>query len=656
MPKPGTRETIMRTLSAVAIAALAASAVHAQEPVSAKKKVCTITINSDHEKKVMEKNLPAAQFEFIELLPAAKKTAGHGGETNGIPDWLNEACEKKIECDVMVISGHFGGTFFGSSGFNLSLEEIERAACRPDCAGLFKKPKETFLFGCNTLAGKKPDHRTPEQYLRVLLEDGIERSEAEQAVALRYSPWGNENLQRMQGVFSGSSKIYGFDSVGPSGKNVEGMLTRYFKAKGPGYAAHLDQLTKQSVPNSALKGALATTTYLEATGLETKSSPAICYLNDKKVPRVSKIGFIERSLVSANPLLYAPAIANWVSELKEDNFIEEEWEMLDRITWSKDTKERFIAMASKIKSLPVIQAAIWEFTMHMRWITDKEFAAKLREAVLPFFSDKKITRSERDAVCNIANIHKNFRVKLTRSELGIRQLTPDMVTALACLGNTDGELVAHAEKSLKSANKDVRQNAAYTFFIMAEISKYTQFSHRALTQAAEAEKDEELKLLLQITAGRAEGGLDLERWWADRVELARTADLGDDKIVRALMVDLYFRKMKKEMIDALLGRLEAVKEAKAEDRTLHLVAYVHALFKHSAEPEVLARAVLERQASTDLWRNMAYYNNDPNPEEIEDKNRGKSFWKLIEREAASENWKMIAAHNLERLNGLHRNN
>src|SRR5687768_10662066 len=91
--------------------------VSAQTAAQSKKRVCTITINSSHEKKVMQRLLPATQFEFTELLPSEKKKAGQSvEETNGIPTWLNDACEKKIECDMLVVSGHFGGTFFGTSG------------------------------------------------------------------------------------------------------------------------------------------------------------------------------------------------------------------------------------------------------------------------------------------------------------------------------------------------------------------------------------------------------------------------------------------------------------------------------------------------------------------------------------------------------------
>src|SRR3954464_7685813 len=86
----------------LAVAAVFASlCVH--EAHADKKTVCTITVNSADEKEAFRRSLPPDKFQFVELVE------------HGRPDWLASACQQKIHCDVLVISGHYdGGTEFFS--------------------------------------------------------------------------------------------------------------------------------------------------------------------------------------------------------------------------------------------------------------------------------------------------------------------------------------------------------------------------------------------------------------------------------------------------------------------------------------------------------------------------------------------------------------
>ena len=118
---------------------------------------------------------------------------------------------------------------FGSSGYHLSLTELQSRACQEVCDGLLKKPKEVFLFGCNTTAGKTRDNRTPEEYTEVLIADGFSRSQAERVSAFRYSSIGEETQDRMRQVFP-HFRIYGFHSLAPSGKSIKRRLQGYFKS------------------------------------------------------------------------------------------------------------------------------------------------------------------------------------------------------------------------------------------------------------------------------------------------------------------------------------------------------------------------------------------------------------------------------------------
>src|SRR6516165_3910174 len=129
-----------RVLVPVLVASLFASVDASAE----KKTVCTITVNSPDETQTFERNLPASDYQFVELVK------------HGNPNWLASACHSDVRCDVLLISGHFdGGTDFYSDRVDvresLSVEELEHASCSSSCPGLFSQLKEVYLFGCNTL-------------------------------------------------------------------------------------------------------------------------------------------------------------------------------------------------------------------------------------------------------------------------------------------------------------------------------------------------------------------------------------------------------------------------------------------------------------------------------------------------------------------------
>src|SRR5437762_11020126 len=88
--------------------------------------VCTITVNSADEKETFRARLPKDKYRFVELVE------------KGRPDWLRSACQKKVSCDVLVVSGHFNaGEDFYSDKIDvneyLRVDELERATCSDSC-------------------------------------------------------------------------------------------------------------------------------------------------------------------------------------------------------------------------------------------------------------------------------------------------------------------------------------------------------------------------------------------------------------------------------------------------------------------------------------------------------------------------------------------
>src|SRR5512147_1007768 len=190
-------------------------------------RVCFLSLNEPDELAVFRSHLDAQRFTFIDLGAAAAHQPLGGPSGAAARPWLLNACRPSLTCDLVIISGEFAGRFFGRRGFSLSLQELEQASCDPRCAGLFHRPREVFLLGCNTLASKDPDSRTPEDYLRVLLDHGFDRAAAERVVAARYGPLGPSFRESLRRIFAGVPRIYGFASVAPLARYSAPMLERY---------------------------------------------------------------------------------------------------------------------------------------------------------------------------------------------------------------------------------------------------------------------------------------------------------------------------------------------------------------------------------------------------------------------------------------------
>ena len=263
------------------------SIVHANVDLSTldekKKTVCSVTINSSEEIDTFKSKLSHEDFQFIELTDFYPNP-NPGEYFNDSEKWFNLACESQVRCDVLVISGHFGGSFFGESGLGLKMDQLEAKSCNNSCDGILNNPKEVFLFGCNTLAEKAQDHRTREEYIEVLLRDNISAPEAERIANARYSSMGTSFKQKMSMSFGKVEHIYGFDSVGPSGKTVKAFLDNYFN-KIDDYRNHLDKTVikslsafdQKNINNLFLEDSLKTTAFAQCRGAEVSLD-----LNDPK--------------------------------------------------------------------------------------------------------------------------------------------------------------------------------------------------------------------------------------------------------------------------------------------------------------------------------------------------------------------------------------
>ncbi|MES2965745.1 MAG: hypothetical protein V4760_17825 [Bdellovibrionota bacterium] len=207
----------------VSLAALlvASQAIAQQSPGMVgvqKKTVCTATINSTDERESFQKYLHPDYFQFVELVKG-KQDVG----------FLDRSCRKQdLKCDVVLVSGHFGGGFTDNKEFFLALEDMEKTACK-SCPSVLGSASMVYLFGCNTLAGKNLDGRSPEEYYRVLVDEvGLDPAEARSTVAIRYSAIGDSFNDRLRRVFRGSSAVGGFNSKAPLGEQIQPSINAFF--------------------------------------------------------------------------------------------------------------------------------------------------------------------------------------------------------------------------------------------------------------------------------------------------------------------------------------------------------------------------------------------------------------------------------------------
>jgi hypothetical protein len=364
----------------------------------AKKTVCFITINSSDEKEVFQKNLPADRFNTVEFVTGGKE------ET----DWFGAACKSGVKCDTLVISGHFGGTFFGASGKTLPLATLETHSCAADCQGILSDPKEVYLFGCNTLAGREKDHRTQAEYVEVLVADHFERREAEAIAEARYGSFGQDNQARMRRVFQGIPYLYGFNSVGPSGKNVRSLISNYLHQIG-NYVERLESIVKNSVknaedsPNTVWNSALGETTRTQCRGLDPKD-PAyplhakLCALLDGTKP-------LDARMVTAEAMLRAPEALSLLPTIQafyDQNIYQIRIlypELLARVAGDSDLRDHFLTIFRAIKT-PVLRIDWLRFALSIGWIKRAELTRAYEDLITEAIRGP-VTQSNADAVCSI---------------------------------------------------------------------------------------------------------------------------------------------------------------------------------------------------------------------------------------------------------------
>jgi hypothetical protein len=416
--------SMLRSLIALSLAALCAAPwldAHA-----GKRTVCTITVNSTEERDAFRRHLPEKDFQFVELVERGRR------------DWLSSACKQQVQCDMLVISGHFNGNDFFSDQLqvdeHLPVVEMERASCSDSCPGLFSRLKEVYMFGCESLNGERMQGVSAE-IARTLVNGGQSRAEAERVAQMLLDGHAESNRDVMRRVFVNTPAIYGFSSVAPVGATAGPILNRYLQASSSNEVG-------TGRPNHRLLAYFAAHSMSLATGLRDNEPRAahraeVCRFVDDRLTAPQKLGFvhgilqrdpaqarmfldrIERFLASLNnDQRRAPAVAEALAQIARDDRSRERYLTYARNTDTASTRVRMTDVANSLG-----------------WLSDAEYRDETVKIVQDLTSPQRsISVADVDQVCKL-NRKGDYDGVL--SSLHRPERSTGQTAALACLGSPE---------------------------------------------------------------------------------------------------------------------------------------------------------------------------------------------------------------------------
>ena len=414
-------------MRAASLAAALVLAIAAAPAAAEKKTVCTITVNSSDEKEVMRARLPKGDYQFVELVE------------KGRPDWLRSACEKNVQCDALVISGHFnaGEDFYSDkieTREHLKMDELERASCSDSCPGVFAKLKEVYLFGCESL---NPD-------------------------SSKYaSAYGESGRDRMRRLFAGVPAIYGFSGAAPVGATAAALLNRYFDGAPRNEIA-------TGKPSSRLLGAFSRNNMVAIPGLREGDSRMsyrrqVCQFYDERRNAAQKLtaihAMMRRDMSEARG--FFERIENFLEELPEDQKRSMPYALaLAQVSADDASRDRYLAIARGER--PEMRARMVKVAATLGWLTPPQEQDEYVRLASDLISRNSVGYAEVDLLCSL-NPEGSLDAATARSALATAsdQRVGD-AAALACMGRKDAHqrvvraLVSRDERDVRIAQAYLR--------------------------------------------------------------------------------------------------------------------------------------------------------------------------------------------------------
>jgi len=417
---------------------------------AAPKTVCTVTINSPDERDTFKRHLPPDEYRFVELVQ------------RGQPDWLAQACQRRVSCDALIISGHFddGIEFYPDRFENqeaLTVHALQGASCSASCNSLFAQLKEVYLFGCNTL---KTDARqvAEAEILRSLQRAGVSPVEAERVAAQLNARYGESNRDRIRHIFKDVPVLYGFSSKAPLGRYAGPVLEKYFQTAPAGEVA-------SGRASPTLLNLFGPVSMVAVPGLTDADPQAsfrgdMCSFADEQPSDAQKLAYLHdvmrRDITHVRMLL--DHLERYVASLgPAQRQRPDVAAALARIQSDAAARERYLTFARDADRASV-QSRMMALARGLGWLTPEQERDEFVQLIVQRMARSTLGKHEVDLVCSSG--HGREPGLATRVQAGgaVRAGQVAHAAVLACLGDAPAhEQTLRALTSAQEADVEVAQ-------------------------------------------------------------------------------------------------------------------------------------------------------------------------------------------------------
>ena len=406
--------------------------------------VCTITVNSPDERESFRRHLPPGDYRFVELVERGRR------------DWLASACQQRVQCDSLIISGHFdGGEEFYTDRLDqseyLSVEEMERASCSESCPGVFSQLKEVYLFGCNTL---KPEARqtVTEDIVRGLLRSGHSPADAARVAGLLGERHAGSNRDRMRHIFKDVPVIYGFSSLAPLGRTAGPLLDRYFQS------APAAEIGSGQVSGKLL-GAFAQTALTVTPGLTDAESQAsvrrdACQFVDDRLSAGQKLDFMHKLLQRdmAEVRMFLGHLERFAASIGPVERVAPTTASAFMAIGADQGARRRYLEAARDADEPVVRTRMMGLARSIGWLTPAQEQAEFTRTIADQIARDRVGRNDVDLACARGRQEGTDPTFQALAAGALKSGKVAQAAALACLGSAEAH--ARVVRAVTSANAD----------------------------------------------------------------------------------------------------------------------------------------------------------------------------------------------------------
>jgi hypothetical protein len=546
------------TLALVAALVFAASVTAAH---AAKKTVCTITVNSPDERDIFRRWLPADDFDFVELVE------------RGRSDWLASACRAGVQCDALIISGHFdGGTEFYSDRLGareyLPVAEMERVSCSESCPGLFAQLQEVYLFGCNTLDPAALRSASAE-VTRSLLRAGYSADDADALARALTERHGESNRDHMRHIFKDVPVIYGFSAKAPLGAHAGPILERWFQS---GAAADVAS-GRPSAKLLALFGPASMTMTAGSTRADADATyrDEVCRFADDRLTPAQKFDFVHRLLQRdmAEVRMFFERIELYAASLTEpDRQTPSVAKVLDEIARDDAARARYLDFARDADQ-SAVRTRMMALARTFGWLSADDQRAEFLRMIRDRMAANAVSVAEIDLVCSARREPVSGDAALWLEIAAVPGDSVANAAVLACLGSAAGH--ARVMRALTSAS-EVDVEIAEVYLRHRPIGDVAELRTAALGIARMGNTDAQaraLDALARLSVSDRESldaltrvytrakSVRVQRAVAGILIRADTQAIGKPQLVRALREHRLKSPEGEDVIDILIRRLQA---------------------------------------------------------------------------------------------------